>query len=246
MLLGEPARTPLDLNFQLFGIPVRVHPFFWLTAAFLGSQGRNARELLIWVVAVFLGVLVHELGHAVAMRSFGLWPWITFFGLGGLTSVNPALVSRSRGGSARAQVLISLAGPLAGFVLAGAIVAILRLVGRPVWFVLPNPVPFLADLRPPELGEFIWDLLAVCIYWGILNLMPIYPLDGGQIAREILVAFNPRGGIVVSLMISAVAAGILAVVSIVVWKSMLTGFFFGYLAYSSYATLQAYQQHRPW
>jgi Zn-dependent protease len=246
VLLGEPSRTALDLNFQLFGIPVRVHPFFWIMAAFLGSQGRDAREVLIWVVAVFVGVLVHELGHATAMRSYGLWPWITFFGLGGLTSVNPSLVHRSRAGSAWAQVLISLAGPLAGFFLAAAIIAILRLAGRHVLFVLPNPVPFLGSIRPPELGEFIWDLLAVSIYWGILNLMPIYPLDGGQIAREILVAFSPRGGIVISLVISLIVAGAMAVVGIVLWKSMWTGIFFGYLAYSSYATLQAYQHRRPW
>jgi len=245
VLLGEPARTPLDLNLQLFGIPVRVHPFFWLMAAFLGAQGRNARELLIWVVAVFVGVLIHELGHAAAMRSFGLWPWITLFGLGGLTSVNPSLVYRSRGGSARAQILISLAGPLAGFLLAGLILLSVRLVGRPLRFDWHSLIPNV-DLPSPVLTELLWDLLAVCIYWGILNLMPIYPLDGGQIAREILVAFSPQRGIVVSLVISTVAAGILAVVSIVLWKSMLTGVFFGYLAYSSYATLQAYQHRGPW
>lgn len=245
MLLGEPSRTPMDLNFQLFGIPVRVHPFFWIMAACLGI-GRDARGLLIWVMAVFVGVLVHELGHAATMRAFGLWPWITFYGLGGLTSVNPALVHRTRAGTTWAQILISAAGPVAGFILAAVIVAILQLAGRHVMFGLLGPVAIVGSIRPPELGAFVWDLMQVAILWGIFNLLPIYPLDGGQIAREILVAFSPRGGIVISLVISLIVAGAMAVVGIVLWKSMWTGIFFGYLAYSSYATLQAYQHRRPW
>ncbi len=236
MLLGEPSRTPMDLNFQLFGIPVRVHPLFWIMAAFLGVGGRlDARGLLIWVLAVFVGVLVHELGHAAAMRAFGLWPWITFYGLGGLTSVNPALVQRTRAGTTWAQILISAAGPAAGFALAAVIIAILHLARRD-----------LGAIRPPELGEFVWDLMQVTILWGILNLLPIYPLDGGQIAREIFVAVSPRGGIVQSLWLSTVAAGALAVVGIAMWHQPFIGLLFGYLAYSSYATLRAYQSRGPW
>jgi Zn-dependent protease len=246
VLLGEPSRTPWDLNFQLFGIPVRVHPFFWIMAAFLGIQDRGARELLVWVLAVFVGVLVHELGHAGTMRAFGLWPWVTFFGLGGLTSVNPALVQRSRAGGTGAQIVISLAGPMAGFVLAAVILAIVWVSGRHVLFVFPNPVPFVSNIRPPEFKEFIWDLMAVSIYWGILNLLPIYPLDGGQVVREILVAFSPHGGIVASLLLSMIGAGVLALVGIVVLRDTFLGLFFGYLAYSSYATLQAYQHRGPW
>ena len=72
MLLGEPPRTGGDLNFQLFGIPVRVHPLFWLIAVLLGISGDpQPAEILLWVVAVFVSILVHELGHALTMRAFG-------------------------------------------------------------------------------------------------------------------------------------------------------------------------------
>ena len=68
--------------------------------------------MLCWVVAVFLSVLVHEMGHALAIRALGVQPWITLYGMGGLTS--------HRGGRLppKTQILVSLAGPAAGFALA--------------------------------------------------------------------------------------------------------------------------------
>ena len=91
MLLGEPPPSPGDLHFRLFGFPVRVHPFFWLITVVLNIRTvLTLPPLLAWVAAVFIGILVHELGHAFAMRHYGQDPWITLYGLGGLTSARSA------------------------------------------------------------------------------------------------------------------------------------------------------------
>jgi Zn-dependent protease len=247
--LGEPPRTQADLNFPLFGIPVRVHPLFWLMAVILGAgSNRDARGLVVWVGVVFVSILVHELGHAVAMLHYGMYPWITLHGFGGLTSSNPSYRSGSHSSSTGAQVLISLAGPLAGFLLAGLVVGVLYLLHHEVVLLRGGPlgVWFGFEGFPSlELSEFFYDLLMVNIFWGILNLMPIYPLDGGQIARELLAAFNPRLGILQALVLSTFTAVALALIAIIYWKSLWTGLFFGYLAYTNYAILRAYQGRRP-
>jgi membrane-associated protease RseP (regulator of RpoE activity) len=89
---------------------------------------------------------------------------------------------------------------------------------------------------------FVESLLFISVFWGLINLLPIYPLDGGQIAREVLLALSPRQGIRQSLVLSAVVAGGLAVVGLVLWRDWLVTLFFGYLAYTSYLTLQNYSR----
>ena len=117
MLLNEPSPSQGDLHFSLLNIPVRVHPMFWLMGLILGSGGsRGLQPVVLWVVAVFVSVLVHEMGHALVIRALGVQPWITLYGMGGLTS--------HQGGRFRpqTQILVSLAGPAAGFLLAAIVV----------------------------------------------------------------------------------------------------------------------------
>ena len=87
MLLNEPPRSQGDLNFMLLGIPIRIHWMFWLMALFLGYNSRGPKELLVWVAALLVSILVHELGHAAVMRLYGLQPSITLYGMGGLTPI---------------------------------------------------------------------------------------------------------------------------------------------------------------
>ena len=68
------------LGFRLFGLPVTVQPWFFLTAWIVGRQSIDVVAESVWIVIVFLGVLVHELGHAVAARRLGLEPRITLHG----------------------------------------------------------------------------------------------------------------------------------------------------------------------
>ena len=245
MLLGEPPRTAYDLNFSLLGIPVRVHPLFWLVTVMLGYKASDPATVLTWIIAVFLSILVHELGHAAAMRAFGLQPWIILYGMGGLTSYDQGYASHGKGSEPLGQSLICLAGPVAGFLLAAVLILGLVLSGYgeislsdlpPVVFALPNG----------RLGFLIDRILFISVVWGLVNLLPIYPLDGGQIAREILLKFNPSDGIRQSLWLSIFAAVGMAAYGFLQWQSWFVALFFGYLAYTSYATLEAYRNRNPW
>jgi Zn-dependent protease len=254
MLLSEPPPSPGDLHFRLFGIPVRVHPFFWLMTVLLvynSSDGMPPAQLLIWVAVVFGSVLVHELGHALMQRHYGGHPWITLHAIGGLSSCDDCDRRPT------SQIVISLAGPAAGFLAALAVVAALRvaghgvafewgeggggfpgMVGVPMWIATLWVEPF----ESWNATYAMWSVLEVNILWGLVNLLPIYPLDGGRVSREICTLSHPRRGVVVSLQISMIAAGIMALTAALAWKSFFSAFLFGYLAYSSYRTLEAYRR----
>lgn len=242
MLLGEPPRTPYDLNFSLLGIPVRVDPWFWLVTLMLGYNSGDAASVLTWVISVFLSILVHELGHAAVMRAYGFQPWITLYGMGGLASYDHGY-SRSKGSNTLGQVLISLAGPGAGFLLAAVLVLGLFLAGHEILLTWFGPRVGLSNVR---LGNLVNNILFISVLWGMINLLPIYPLDGGQIAREVLLRLSPTDGIRQSLLLSTFAAGMMAAVGFLLWQSMFVGLMFGYFAYTSYATLQAYTGRSPW
>ena len=253
MLLGEPPQTPYDLHFSLFRMPVRVHPFFWLIAVLLGfSAGPQLIDALIWVVAMFLAIMVHELGHALVMRRYGFSPRIILYGMGGLASSGPAQAYGSAGSSTRAQILISAAGPGAGFLLAALIVGLLVLIGAGVnVFLLGGFLPYIeagSTVGSQALTNFIDDLLHICMFWGIMNLLPVYPLDGGQIAQKALVAVNPVDGVRQSLLLSIITAIAVAVIGLTLLGRpfLFVAVMFGFLAYFSYRALQFHQGRGPW
>lgn len=250
MLLGEPPRTPWDFHFSLMGIPVRIHPFFWLVAAVMGANASSKLlDLVVWVAAVFLSILVHEFGHATVMRAYGFSPWITLYGFGGLASYRPAETYGSKGTDTVGQILISAAGPGAGFLLAGLVVAGVLLSGHGVEFSAGSfgvRIFVLDRIGSDALTNLLNYILFVCVFWGIINLLPVYPLDGGQIAREILLRLNPQQGIRQSLMLSVFTGGALALFGLLEWHSFFVALFFGYMAYASYVMLQGYSGRGPW
>jgi stage IV sporulation protein FB len=246
-MLGEPSPTQADLHFRLLGIPVRVHPFFWVTTVFLGMGSKDADpvDILVWVAVVFVSILVHEFGHATMQRRYGGHPRVTLYGLGGLASCDDC------DRSPRRQILILLAGPFAGFFLAGMVVAILKALGHFNGFVLDwVPIrwtPF--DLRYYFENDklalvdlIIWDLLVANILWGLINLLPVYPLDGGQISRELFTLGSPRAGIIQSLQLSAGVAVLVALYALS-RSSIYTCAMFGILAYNNFQTLRMYRNH---
>jgi stage IV sporulation protein FB len=243
VLFAEPPRSPGDIHFVLFGIPVRIHPLFWLVAVMFGLGSKTPPVVtLLWVAALLLAILIHELGHSVVMRTYGYYPSIVLHGFGGLA------IPQGPGRAGRwGQVLIAFAGPGAGFLLAAALYLGLRAMAGhgvhaglvPIFRVPILPAVFIPD---HELLEcFLNDIFWISVLWGLINLLPIYPLDGGHIAQEILVWANPRDGIPQSLILSIATAGAMVLVAVTQWQSMWTAIFFGYLAYSSYMTLQAYR-----
>ncbi|HMB23455.1 MAG TPA: site-2 protease family protein, partial [Anaerolineales bacterium] len=81
-------------------------------------------------------------------------------------------------------------------------------------------------------------LLWVNIFWGLINLMPVYPLDGGSVARNVLVQVDPVSGMRKSLWLSVIAGGIVALLGLVFFRSLFIALMFGLLAVQSYQSLQ--------
>lgn len=245
LLFQPPPPTRYDLNFSVAGIPVRVHPLFWVIALLFGSSSGGIIQWLIWVVAVFVSILVHELGHALAMRQYGLSSSVILYWGGGLTvpeSVRWGFGSASVSLRPNQEIFISLAGPFAGFLLAGLIMAGVAAAGgevivRMLFGMIPVPTAILpvGGMIPNLL---VATLLWVNIFWGLINLMPVYPLDGGNVTRYALLRADPWNGIRKSLWISVVTGTIVAVVGLLLMRSVFIALLFGFLAFQSYQSLQ--------
>jgi Zn-dependent protease len=86
-------------------------------------------------------------------------------------------------------------------------------------------------------------LLYVNIWWGIINLLPVYPLDGGRVSRHLFLIHNSRAGVVRSLKLSAIVGSLVAAYAL--WGgSYYMCFMFAYLAYGSFQDVKAEQE--PW
>ena len=248
MLLGEPGQTQYDLRFQVAGIPVRVHPLFWLIGLIIGARSGDGVTMLVWIGVVFVSVLVHELGHAFVMRYYGHSPRVVLYMLGGLAIPDSSPWSIGAKSAARtpySQIIISAAGPAAGFGLALLTCAFIYAAGGNVQLVQSLPIFWTFDPGDGLLANnymainLVWALLFVNIFWGLLNLVPVYPLDGGQIARELFVMNDPWKGIVNSLWLSVIAAGALALYGFR-YGDWFIGLMFVSLAISSYQALQQF------
>jgi stage IV sporulation protein FB len=144
LFLAEPPPTPWDLHFRILGIPVRISAWFWLGNVLLGwnfavgvSRGTAGTvstgvALLIWTVAVLISILVHELGHALTYRYFGVPSHIVLYHFGGLAIADRGFGSYGRhvGEDPRRQILISLAGPAAQMVFAILVIGGILFAGR--------------------------------------------------------------------------------------------------------------------
>src|SRR5579862_2170280 len=72
MIFAEPPRTQWDLKWSMLGVPVRVHPYFWLVSFLLAYHpGVPIPWVLLTVAALFVSILVHEFGHALSARQCG-------------------------------------------------------------------------------------------------------------------------------------------------------------------------------
>lgn len=245
MLFQSPPPTRFDLRFSIAGIPVRVHPLFWLIALLLGSSG-SLIGIPIWIFVVFVSILIHELGHALAFRRYGIDSEIVLHFMGGLTIPLSAPWGTSWATvapSPRQQIVISLAGPFAGFILAALVIASVTFTGGMIAGRIMGLIPLPQYTSPAAAGiilnQFILMMLWVNIFWGLINLLPVFPLDGGQVARNILIQYDPVGGTRKSMWVSVVTGGIVAFGAFIFLESFYMAFLFGILAFQSYQALQA-------
>jgi Zn-dependent protease len=250
----EPQRTDYDLNFRCFGFPIRVHPLFWIVGLILGAnmawddKGNVNPEsgviLLSWISVIFISILVHELGHAFAMRFFGQSSHIVLYMLGGLAVPDSSYGSFSSPArlAPRDQIIISLAGPFSGFLLALLTVMVIFALGGEFYLDFDNFPLFYRYSLPQDtsasLGYVIYISLFANIFWGLVNLLPVFPLDGGQVSRELFQMNDHWHGLTRCLWLSIGTAAVVALIGWVMLESIFIGLMFASLAASNYMMLQ--------
>ncbi len=232
-------------EFKLFNIPVRVEPWFWLTGFLLGGglSGTLNREvmmgILLWMIVVFVSIMIHEFGHALVCRKLtGVNPSVKLWAMGGLAYPNTHLTRKQ-------SFWVTWAGPLAGlafFVVVAAGCMIAYGFGPGLGVVSYNVYPgdhsvdsgtyeaLTSMNRVTE--QLIHSLIFVNFWWSLVNLLPVYPLDGGQIYASIESSQKKvfQLGMIVGI--------IVAVIALVQFNRMFAAALFGYLAFQNYQRLQ--------
>lgn len=172
--------TPIDLG-KFFGVQVRIDPSLLLIALIFLFQGlrhytepslRNILDEVTFIVLFFFCILLHEFGHALGAALFKIRTLdvtLTFFGGYARLSQPPR--------TTLAEVVVSFSGPAANLLIAAGL---WQWLGPEAVYPASNSARILANLMYANL------------FLGIFNLLPGYPLDGGNIARALLAAFLPN------------------------------------------------------
>ncbi|MBS1832724.1 MAG: CBS domain-containing protein [Acidobacteria bacterium] len=167
-------------TFQVFGIPVRLHVTFLLVAAVLLLSGlgqqRSSIVYVLYVAGLFASLLLHEMGHVLVTRKFGVRTLeIVMFPIGGVARLDRRLQPSE-------EIAVATAGPLVNMFLAGA-----------CWVLatVNNHIVSLAGI-----SNSTDDNLGAQLFFGNLamaafNLLPAFPMDGGRILRSVLARYRP-------------------------------------------------------
>jgi Zn-dependent protease len=162
--------------FRIRGIQLSVHASFALLLAYVGWEGWTAAGwhgavwTLAYVLALFVCVTLHELGHAVAARRYGVRvPRIMLLPIGGMAEMD-SIPRRPRH-----EIIIALAGPAVNYVIIGVLMIFVRFPAdwNPTYFELTT-------------AEFFRHLVLVNLVMGVFNLLPAFPMDGGRVFRALL------------------------------------------------------------
>lgn len=207
------------IRFRALGFNVDVQQGFLLLLGFYALMDLAAQRpyfaILSWALVVFFSILVHELGHALAARSYGSQVLeVALWQLGGYV--------RHTNNVPRQRLFISLAGPFAGFAF-----------GLPFllayWFV---PMSW-------ELRTIVFQLVFVNMAWGMVNLLPLLPLDGGNATVSLLRMYSkaPWRAVQTAAKISIVTSVGVALLGLS-WGDNFLIFFGAILGYMNLQTVQ--------
>ena len=160
------------------GIPVRVHATFVLLLVFLfvsrvagGQSPARAAEGVALLLAVFACVVLHEFGHALTARRFGVRTRdITLLPIGGVARLERIPEKPSQ------EIAVALAGPAVNVAIAGVLSGVLLLQAGAVGL---GGASLLA-------GDFLAQLFAINLFLALFNLIPAFPMDGGRVLRALL------------------------------------------------------------
>jgi Zn-dependent protease len=166
--------------FSIAGIPVAIHPAFFAVILVLGIVYLATPVYLVtWVAIATASILLHEFGHAFAFRAFGLQPSVSLVGFGGLTSAEGSDDSAD-GFTPIRHIIVSLAGPLSALVILGLPALLLAQAnGFDPW----TSLRLRGSLEPAEI--ILGQLVYINIGCSLLNLLPVLPLDGGNVVAAV-------------------------------------------------------------
>jgi len=157
------------------GIDVKLHPTLLLLLAYTSFAMEGISALLL-VVTVFVCVLLHEYGHALTARRFGIDTVdITLYPIGGVARL--VRLPRAPG----AELTIALAGPAVNIVIASVLGLVLR-----------SGVLSIAGPAEPMIGMFTRHVLVINLVLALFNLIPAFPMDGGRVLRALLSSWIGR------------------------------------------------------
>ena len=163
------------------GTEVRIHATFFLLLIFVAMQSLSeglgadgAKEMVLLVCALFLCVLLHEFGHALAARRYGIkTPDITLWPIGGIARLERMPRKPSE------ELVVAICGPLVNVAIAAII-----------WLGMAVPMATVGAEGLGRPGHFFESLMIVNIFMVLFNLIPAFPMDGGRILRALLVMFT--------------------------------------------------------
>ena len=205
------------IRFHIFGIPVTVQPFFWITLALVGGalwvdDREGMIRLMFFIAAGFVSIMVHELGHALTAVRFGARTEIVLQAFGGYAAYSGVRMTRGQ------SAMITAGGP--------GLQVVLGVLAYSVFHAAPD--------LPVYFRMFLYFTYVISFFWAILNLLPVLPMDGGRLVEAAMGPSRMRTTLMVSL-VTAVTIGLLGWV---LFKSILLTIFMGYFAWLSYQELQ--------
>ena len=166
-MLGEPKITAYDLRFQFLGIAIRIHPGFWAICVFLGFSMRMSTPitLIVFSVAVFLSLLIHEMGHALAFRRCGIRAHIVLYHMGGVAVPTSGCTSKQ-------NLFVTAAGPSMQILAALLVIVALRAVGKTDGFLTAQvgiPARLTAD-PSGTLDNIVMSLSRSDLAWNLRHM----------------------------------------------------------------------------
>jgi Zn-dependent protease len=167
---------------SVFGIEVRIHVTFLLLLAWYWFRGyqiaglSSAIQAVLFILALFACVLLHEFGHAFAARAFGIrTPDITLLPIGGVARLNRIPDTPWQ------ELVVAIAGPLVNVVIAAFLILVIHGTAG------LQQVEYLEDPRI----ELLAKLLIINVWLVLFNLIPAFPMDGGRVLRALLAMAMP-------------------------------------------------------
>lgn len=168
---------------RVFGTEVKIHLTFLLLLAGLWivtQRGSGVEEALVttgFILALFLCILLHEFGHILMARRFGIrTPDVILLPIGGVARLERMPEEP------RQELLIALAGPAVTLAIALLLAGVVALRGEPL-ILMP---------AEGEAANFLLDLVRVNLFLLAFNLVPAFPLDGGRVLRALLTMRMPH------------------------------------------------------